>query len=122
MLYRVMIGMIPTVLIALFISGAIPMSSVLPTSGYHASAAKGGANTSDSRSARNLPEAAVTPGQVSEVFRGVDASLDAEIKRRAPEEKRRKERIRRLHERADAERRGVSGDWAPTPSGGGWGR
>ena len=110
MLYRAMIGLVPMILIALFATGAIPLSSVMPTSEYRSSVVQGGDKTSGVRSAGNLPEAAVTPGQVHEVFQGVDASLDAEIKRRAPREKESKERIRRLHQ----EQR--------TPVPGGWGR
>lgn len=52
---------------------------------------------------------APTPQAASELFDAVDADLDAEIKRRAPDEKKRDERIRR--ERL--------GDWAPKA--GGWG-
>lgn len=52
---------------------------------------------------------APTPQAASELFDAIDADLDAEIKRRAPEEKKRDERLRR--ERL--------GDWAP--KGGGWG-
>ncbi len=40
MLYRVLIGMIPTVLIALFMTGAIPVGSVLPTQEYRSSAVR----------------------------------------------------------------------------------
>ena len=117
-LYRILIGMIPTVLIALFVSGAIPISSVLPSAGYHSSIDE---KSKDARGGRNLPEAAVTPGQVTQVFRGVDASLDEEIKRRAPEERRRKERLRRLHQEQALARRGIDGaEWQPESSG--WGR
>lgn len=52
---------------------------------------------------------APTPQAASELFDAVDADLDAEIKRRAPEEKKRKERLRREQ----------LGDWAPKA--GGWG-
>jgi hypothetical protein len=110
MLYRVLIGLIPTVLIALFMTGAVPMGSMLPASEYRSSAVRAEDKTGDAGSAANLPRAAMTPGQVTEVFDGVDASLDAEIKRRAPEEKRRKERLQRER----------MGEWAP--EGGGWGR
>ncbi len=61
---------------------------------------------------KKLPDAAVTPGQVTEVFDGVDASLEAEIKRRAPAEKASKERLRRERLRQKG------ADWAPS---GGWG-
>ena len=56
MLYRILIGMIPTVLIALFVSGAIPIGSVLPTNEYRATAAPSD-RTSDVRPARNVPGA-----------------------------------------------------------------
>lgn len=52
---------------------------------------------------------APTPQAATELFDAIDADLDAEIKRRAPEEKRSKQRLER--ERL--------GDWAP--KGGGWG-
>jgi hypothetical protein len=52
---------------------------------------------------------APTPQAASELFDAIDADLDAEIKRRAPEEKARKQRLER--ERL--------GDWAPKA--GGWG-
>ena len=110
MIYRVVIGLIPVVLIALFFSGALSMGSAAPATETGASASQGDEKTSDGRAANGLPEAAVTPGQVSEVFRGVDASLEEEIRRRAPEERRREARLRR-------ERLGT---WAP--EGGGWGR
>jgi hypothetical protein len=109
MLYRALIGIVPMILIALFVTGAIPLSSVVPSSEYRSSVVEGEDKASGIRSARQLPDRAVTPGQVHEVFQGVDASLDAEIARRAPEEKERKERLRR-------ERLGT---WAP--EGGGWG-
>jgi hypothetical protein len=97
------------ILVALFVTGAIPLSSVVPSGEYRSSVVQTEDKTSGIRSAGRLPDAAMTPSQVHDVFQGVDASLDAEIKRRAPEEKKRKERLRR--ERL--------GSWAPT--GGGWG-
>ena len=115
MLYRAILGFVPMLLIALFATGAIPLSSVMPTTEYRSTAVRAGEKTTDGRAAqatagKNLPEAAVTPGQVNDVFRGVDASLDAEIRRRAPREKESKDRIRRLHQM----------EQAPVP--GGWGR
>lgn len=112
MMYRVLIGLIPTVLIALFMTGAIPIGSVLRTTEYRSSAVRAADEARQGGSAKNLPDAAMTPGQVTEVFNGVDASLDAEIKRRAPLEKASKERLRREQLRAKG------ADWAPS---GGWG-
>jgi hypothetical protein len=110
MLYRALIGIVPMILVALFVTGAIPLSSVVPSGEYRSPVVQAEERTSGIRSAGQLPDAAVTPGQVHQVFEGVDASLDAEIKRRAPEEKKREERLRR-------ERLGT---WAP--KGGGWGQ
>jgi hypothetical protein len=115
MLYRAIFGIVPMILIALFATGAIPLSSVMPTSEYRSSAVRAGDKTADARPAwdrpaKQVPGAAITPGEVTEVFDSVDASLDAEIKRRAPEERRQKERIRQLHQQQR------------TPVPGGWGR
>ena len=115
MLYRAIFGIVPMILIALFATGAIPLSNVMPTREYRSSAVEAKDKSGDSRPAwdrpvKPLPGAARTPGEVTEVFIGIDASLDAEIKRRAPDEKRRDERIRQLHRQQR------------TPEPGGWGR
>lgn len=110
MLYRAIIGFVPMILIALFATGAIPLSAVMPTTEYRSSAVRAEEETPDDAAGTQVQGAAMTPGQVSEVFDSVDASLDAEIKRRAPRERESKERIRRLHQQ----------QMAPEP--GGWGR
>ena len=42
MVYRVLFGMVPMLIIGFFVTGVIPMSWVMPTSEYRSPAAKGG--------------------------------------------------------------------------------
>lgn len=54
MLYRVLIGLIPTVVIALFMTGAIPLGNVLPTTEYRSSAVRA-AEAKDGAAKRDAP-------------------------------------------------------------------
>lgn len=121
MLYRAIIGIVPMVLIALFATGAIPLSSVMPASEYRSSAVRADENGGKAADGK---KAAMTTGEVKEVFDSVDASLDAEIKRRAPRERESKERIRRLHQQQMTPEPGAWGrQQSPgsKPQSGGWG-
>lgn len=113
MVYRVLIGVIPLMLAALLFSGAIPVSSVVGSGAVHRPAAQAAVAATDLQSP-TPPEMVTNPKEASQLFDSVDASLDAEIKRRAPEEKKRKERLQRQR----MEAKGQAG-WAPEE--GGWG-
>ena len=66
MLYRVLIGFIPMLLVALFVSGAIPLGSVLPTSEYRSSAVRA-ADAEAKKEEAGKPYRARTPeGMVSQ--------------------------------------------------------
>jgi len=114
MVYRVLIGAIPLLIAALFFTGAMPLSTVVGSGGVHRPAEEAQAREAASTRSPAPPEKVTNAKEASELFRSVDASLDEEIKRRAPEEKRSKERVRREQLR----QKGQS-DWAP--QGGGWG-
>lgn len=61
MLYRVMIGIVPMILVALFVSGAIPLGNVLPSTEYRSSAVRAaeaeGAKDQDVEAQPGKPEA-----------------------------------------------------------------
>ena len=120
MLYRVLLGIIPMLLAALFLTGAIPLGSVLPTTEYRSAKAglpedRTGAAGQPAPRGAGIPDAmAPTPQAATELFDAIDADLDAEIKRRAPAEKASKERLQR-----ERLRESHGSTWSP--SGGGWG-
>lgn len=121
MLYRVLFGLIPTILIALVVTGAMPVSNAIGVTGGVDDVAgrvgeEGGEGSSQAEPPRgpNPPEVVRNAQDASEVFDSVDHSLEAEIKRRAPEEKKRDARIRR-------EQLEQSGKVGWVPKGGGWG-
>jgi hypothetical protein len=120
MLYRVLIGLIPTVLIALFMTGAMPAGGVLPSSEYRSSAvraeegaAQGAAQgkDGDKRGSPRTPE-----GQVS---RAIGILSPDQIGMMEDNMKAVEEMHRAIEKEEDKERRGVSGDWEPKGS---WGR
>ena len=113
--YRCLIRAVPILFIAGFVSGCGQAGSMSPPDDGRAVGilSQFTEEPGEAGKPRKLPDAAMTPGEVTEVFNGVDASLEAEIKRRAPEEKASKERLRRERLRQKG------ADWAP--SGGGWG-
>jgi hypothetical protein len=114
MKYHVPIRALPIALLAGFVTGCGSQAMSPPDDGRAVGIlSQFTEEPSAAGGPKKLPDAAVTPGQVSEVFDGVDASLEAEIKRRAPMEKERDERLRRERLRQKG------ADWAP--SGGGWG-
>jgi hypothetical protein len=114
MLYRDLIRTVPIALLAALATACGSASSMSPPDDGRPvgilSQAQGQPDSDPKPSgiARN-GAMAPTPQAATELFDAVDADLDAEIKRRAPEEKKRKQRLER--ERL--------GDWAP--KGGGWG-
>jgi hypothetical protein len=112
---RVFTGVVPMAVLAALLTGCGQAESMSPPDDGRAVGilSQFTQEPSEAGKRKKLPEAAVTPGQVTEVFNGVDASLEAEIKRRAPLEKESKERLRRERLRQKG------ADWAP--SGGGWG-
>ena len=114
--YHAFTGMVPVALLAGLVTGCGQAGSMSPPDDGRAVGilSQFTEEPSEAGKPKKLPEAAVTPGQVTEVFDGVDASLEAEIKRRAPLEKESEERLRRDRLRQKG------ADWAP--SGGGWGR
>lgn len=64
MLYRVMIGIVPMILVALFVTGAIPLGSVLPSTEYRSSEvrkAEGEAEDEGGKSEAAKPYRARTP-------------------------------------------------------------
>ncbi len=113
--YRAATGMVPLALLAALVTGCGSAGSMSPPDDGRAVGilSEFTEEPNGAGKPKKLPDAAVTPGQVTEVFNGVDASLEAEIKRRAPQEKASKERVRREQLR----QQGKSG-WAPSA---GWG-
>ncbi|HZG47468.1 MAG TPA: hypothetical protein VEZ41_14570 [Allosphingosinicella sp.] len=113
MLYRVAIRAVPIALVAGLVTGCGQVAAVSPPDdgrpvGILAEFQKDEGEAPPKRVAKD-GAMAPTPQAASELFDAIDADLDAEIKRRAPEEKARKQRLER--ERL--------GDWAPKA--GGWG-
>ena len=114
MLYRVMILTVPIAVGALLVTGCGSASSMSPPDDGRPVGILTQAQDQLDGKPRPRPVAkdgamAPTPQAATELFDAIDADLDAEIKRRAPEEKARKRRLEREHR----------GEWAPKS--GGWG-
>jgi hypothetical protein len=115
MLYRVLIGFLPMILIGLVVTGAIPIGNVVPTSEYRSSAVGAGAEEAPKPGqlgpVRNAKEAAAEKiGQIYGVRPDMESLMEEEL--RGVEKKiEQMEADRRLEE--------TSPGWKPKP---GWGR
>lgn len=114
MLYRVMIRTVPIALGALLVTGCGQAGSMSPPDDGRPVGIL--TQAQDQLDGKPRPRGiakdgamAPTPQAATELFDAIDADLDAEIKRRAPDEKRRDARIKREQ----------LGEWAPKA--GGWG-
>jgi hypothetical protein len=115
MLYRVLIGFLPMILIWLVVSGAIPIGNLVPTSEYRSTAAAGG------------DEAEAKPGQLGPVRNGKEAVAEkiGQIYGVRPDMESLMEeefsKVEKKIEEIEADRRleATSPGWKPKP---GWGR
>ncbi len=118
MLYRVLIGIIPTVLIALFMTGAIPLGSVLPTQEYRSSAVRA-ADGKEAKEEAGKPYRARTPEGI--VSQRIGVLSPDHIEMMEDNMKAVDDMHREIQKIEDRERRGVASNWEARP-GGGWGR
>lgn len=71
MLYRAILGIFPMILIAMFATGAIPLSSVVPTGEYRSSAVKAAEGEQAAKDEAGKPYRARTPEGVLSQHIGV---------------------------------------------------
>jgi len=114
MLYRVMIGFVPMILIALVATGAIPLGGLLPTSEYRSSAVRGeeGEGAAKNGSPRT-PEGKLS--QKLGLISSEDIAMMEDNMEAVAEMERESEKFQEM------QRRGVAPNWQASP-GGGWGR
>jgi hypothetical protein len=111
MLYRALIGIVPMILVALFVTGAIPLSSVVPSGEYRSPVVRAEPKPGQLGPVRNAKEAAAEKiGQIYGVRPDMESLMEEEL--RGVEKKiEQMEADRRLEE--------TSPGWKPKP---GWGR